>query len=227
MKRVTLLVLSVVMATVSVSDRAAYAGVVTLNSDAEFIALQTSGAFAKTFGGNVRWGDALAAGDWEYAIVNSGDFPIGSPANSPWTGTNAHDVTFTYDGVGSATLALSGIGSITRAVPPTASVMFARVKDSVSPLSLLSNITLDLAFNGVGVDYSYSLLTGDSNAEYWGVIDPNLQLGFTLRANAVLDGPRSAGSDPMYQFKVGVPEPGTALLVCLGGLLATRRGRRR
>lgn len=57
------------------------------------------------------------------------------------------------------------------------------------------------------------------------MVDTHLSAGFTLTADAVLDGPRSAGSDPMYQFKVGVPAPGAAALLGLGGLLATRRRR--
>ncbi len=199
--------------------------VVTFASDADFIAYQNSGAFTKTFGGNVRWGSGTAAGDWEYAIVDGGDVPIVPPAQSPWTGTNAHDVTFTFDGAGSASLTLAGIGSITSAVAGAPTTLFARVRDSETPLSSLANIEIDLAYNGVGVDYSFSSLTGDSNAEYWGVIDDNLRFGFTLTADAVLAGPRTAGSDPMYQFKVGIPTPGAAALLGLGALLASRRVR--
>ena len=213
------------LAAVAVSGTAAWAGVVTFSSDADFISYESSGAFSKTFGGNVRWGDGLAVGDWEYAIVNGADVPIGSPANSAWSGTNAHGVTFSYNGAGSATLTLAGIGSITRSVVDGPTALFARVKDSTTPLSLLSNIQIDLAYNGVGVDYAFDVLNGDANAEYWGVVDTHLSAGFTLTADAVLDGPRSAGSDPMYQFKVGVPAPGAAALLGLGGLLAARRRR--
>ncbi len=203
----------------------ASASVVTFSSDAAFVAYQNSGAFSKTFGGNVRWGDALAAGDWEYAIVNGADVPIGSPANSPWAGTNAHTVTFSYDGAGSSTLSLSGIGSITRSVASGPTVFFARVRDSASPFSQLSNIRVDLAYNGLGVDYTFSLLSGDANAEYWGVVDANLSAGFTITADAELSRPRTSGSDPMYQFKVGVPSPGAAALLGVAGLLASRRRR--
>jgi hypothetical protein len=209
----------------SVPGAVASGGVVTFSSDADFIAYQASGAFTKIYGGNVRWGDALPTGDWEYAIVNGADVPISSPANAAWAGTNAHAVTFTYNGAGSATLTLAGIGSITRSVADAPSVLFARVKDSASPFSTLSNIRVDLAYNGVGVDYSSSLLTGDANAEYWGVVDTNLSAGFTITADAELSGPRTAGSDPMYQFKVGVPSPGAAALLGIGGLVATRRRR--
>lgn len=202
------------------------AGVMTFASDADFIAYQSGGNFTKTFGGNVRWGDGLAVGDWEYSIVNGSDIPVGSPANTPWEGTNVHQVVFSYDGAGNATLSLSGIGSLTRSVASDPTVLFARVKDSVSPWSELSNIEIDLAYNGAGVDYSLGLLAGDANAQYWGVIDENLRFGFTLTADAVLDGPRTSGSDPMYQFKVGVPAPGAAALIGLAGLSAARRRRR-
>jgi hypothetical protein len=219
-------VLGVAVAAVSaLSATHAGASVLSFASDADFIAYQNAGGFAKNFGANVRWGDALPVGDWEYAIVNGADVPIGTPANSPWAGTNAHDVTFTFNPAGTSTLTLAGIGSITRSVPGSPSVLFARVKDSASPFSSLTNIAIDLAYNGVGVDYTFSSLLGDPNAEYWGVSDANLAAGFTLTADASLDGPRTAGSDPMYQFKVGIPAPGAAALLGLAGLVATRRRR--
>lgn len=206
---------------------AAQAGIVTFNSDADFITYQNSGAFTKTFGGNVRWGNGAGNGDWEYAVVNGADIPIGAIGQTPWAGSNSHDVSFSYDGGTSATLALGGIGTLTRAVPAAPTVLFARVRDSVTIFSTLSNIEIDLAYNGVGVDYSYNLLTGDANAEYWGVADANLALGFTLTADASLEGPRSSGSDPMYQFKVGVPEPASLGLAVLGAAgLIWRRGHR-
>lgn len=202
------------------------AGVMNFSSDTDFITFQNSGGFTKTFGGNVRWGDALPVGDWEYAIVNGSDVPIGGAANSPWAGSNSHSVTFSYDGAGASTLALGSIGSLTRAVPADPTVIFARVRDSATPFSFLSSIAIDLAFNGPGVDYSYSLLTGDNDAEYWGVSDANLRFGYTLTAQASLDGPRTSGSNPMYQFKVGVPSPGAASLLALGAAAALGRRRR-
>lgn len=217
--------LALVVAAAVVPAAATSASIITFNSDAAFIAYEAAGNFSKTFAGNVRWGDAPAAGDWEYAIVNSGDFPIGAPAQAPWTGTNAHTVTFSYNGAGQATLSLSGIGSITRSVLADPTVFFARVKDSATPFSQLSNVQVDLAYNGVGVDYSYNLLLGDANAEYWGVSDDNMRFGFTITADAVLDGPRSAGSDPMYQFKVGIPTPGAAALLAFGAVAVGRRRR--
>ena len=203
----------------------ASASAITFASDAEFVAYEGSGAFVKTFGGNVRWGNASPVGDWEYAIVDGADFPIGAVQNTPWAGTNSHDVTFSYDGAGSSTLDLGGIGGLTRAVPDGANRLFARVRDSASPFSNLASIEVDLAFNGPGVDYAFNLLTGDANAEYWGVVDPNLAFGFTVTADANLDGPGSAGSDPMYQFKVGVPTPGAAALLGVAGLAILRRRR--
>lgn len=201
----------------------AQASTITFASDADFVAYEIGGGFVKEFGGNVRWGNGTGAGDWEYAVVNASDAPIGAVAQSAWAGSNQHDVTFSYDGIGNTTLTLSGIGSLTRSVTAAPNQMFARVRDSVSVFSSLSQIEVDLAFNGVGVDYSFNLLTGDANAEYWGIFDPNLQFGFTLTADASLDGPRSAGSDPMYQFKVGVPEPASLIFVLAGMPLLLRR----
>lgn len=206
---------------------AAHAGIATtFNSDADFIAYQNSGAFTKQFGGNVRWGNGLGNGDWEYSVVNGSDLPIGAVGQTPWSGSNQHTVTFSFDaGAGASTLALGGIGSLTRSVSAAPTALFARVRDSETLFSSLSQIQVDLAFNGPGIDYSFNLLTGDADAEYWGVIDPNLQFGFTATASAALEGPRSSGSDPMYQFKVGVPAPGALTLLALGAMVAGRRRR--
>ncbi len=200
--------------------------VITFASDADFIAYQNGGNFTKTFGGNVRWGNAETNGDWERAIVNGADLPIGAVGQNKWNSSNVHDVTFTFDAsLSQATLDLSGIGSLTRAVPASPEVLFARVRDSAGTASELSEIQIDLAFNGVGVDYTWNELVGDSNAEYWGITDPNLKFGFTVVAKALLAGPGTAGSDPMYQFKVGVPTPGSAGVLAVGALAALRRRR--
>lgn len=203
-----------------------HAAVMKFNSDSQFNAYASGGNFTKQWGANVRWGNALSNGDWERAIVNSGDVPIGSPGQNAWSPSNVHDVTLTYDAtLGAATLDLSGIGSITRSVPTMPEMFFARVRDSASAFSELSEIQVDLAFNGPGVDYSLDELVGDANAEYWGVSDPNLRFGFRIVAKALLAGPVSAGSDPMYQFKVGVPAPGAAGLLGLGAVALRRRRR--
>lgn len=205
---------------------AASAGTATLSSDAQFITLQTNGDFTKQFGGNVRWGNGTAVGDWEYAIVDGTDAPIGAVAQAAWSGINIHDVVFNFDaGAASATLTLVGIGSITRSVSAVPSVLWARVQDGATPFSSLSNIQVDLAYNGAGVDYSFASLVGDVDAQYWGLSDDNLKFGFTLTADADLSGPRQGGSSPMYQFKVGVPTPGAAALMGLGVLVAGRRRR--
>lgn len=202
------------------------ASVLTFTSDSAFNTYAGAGNFTKQWGANVRWGNAAGNGDWERAIVNASDVPIGSPAQNAWTSSNVHDVTLTYDAsLGTATLDLGGIGSITRSVPTMPEVFFARVRDSVSAFSELKDIEVDLAFNGVGIDYTYDELLGDANAEYWGVSDPNLRFGFTIVAKALLAGPVSAGSDPMYQFKVGVPAPGAGAAIALAGLASLRRRR--
>jgi hypothetical protein len=202
----------------------ASAGVVSFSSDAAFVSYQSSGGFTKTFGGNVRWGNGSASGDWEYAIVDGSDIPIGAVANTAWSGVNTHAVTFTYS-AGSATLSLSGIGTLTRSVATGPTSLFARVRDSESPFSSLTNIRVDLASNGVGVDYVFASLAGDPDAAYWGIEDANLSAGFTITADAELAGPRSSGSDPMYQFKIGVPTPGALTAFGLAGLAMARRRR--
>ena len=204
----------------------AHAGVVSFANDADFITYQNGGGFTKQFGGNVRWGNGAGNGDWEYAVVDGNDIPIGAVGQTPWSGSNQHAVTFTYDaGASLTTLDLAGIGSVTRSVSGAPTSVFARVRDSVTVFSTLTLIQIDLAVNGVGVDYTFNLLTGDADAEYWGVEDADLQFGFTITADASLDGPRTSGSDPMYQFKVGIPAPGAtgALALAAAGLGIRRR----
>lgn len=212
--------LSIVLA----AGSAVQAGVITFSSDAAFSAYESSGGFTKSFGGNVRWGSGVANGDWEYAIVDANDIPIGAVGQTAWAGTNTHNVVFAH-APGLAALDLSLIGTIARNVPSGATSLFVRVRDSETPFSQLATINVDLDFNGPGFDYSYNALVGDANAEYWGIEDPNLAAGFTVYAVATLDGPRTSGSDPMYQFKVGVPAPGAAGLLALGGLVIARRRR--
>lgn len=202
----------------------AHAGVITFSSDAAFIAYENSGGFAKTYGANVRWGSGLANGDWEYAIVDANDIPIGAVGQTVWAGSNTHTVTLDSSG-GGLELSLGGIGTISRLVPEGSTSLFVRVRDSESPFSQLASIEVDLAYNGIGVDYVYNTLVGDADAEYWGIEDPNMATGFTVAAIATLAGPRTAGSDPMYQFKIGVPAPAAACVVSLGGLMVLRRRR--
>jgi hypothetical protein len=195
-------------------------------SDSAFNSFASGGGFTKTFGGNVRWGNAANNGDWERAIVDASDTPIGSPAQNAWSLSNVHDVTFTFDAsLNQATLDLSGIGSITRAVPASPEVLFARIRDSAGTATELKDIQIDLAFNGAGIDYTVSELIGDADAEYWGISDSNLKFGFSLTAKVLFAGPQTAGSDPMYQFKVGVPSPGAAAVLAIAGSMGARRKR--
>lgn len=210
---------------VALAASTASASEITFGSDTAFNTYQQSGAFTKTFGGNVRWGNGAGNGDWEYAIVDGNDVPIGGPAQAQWNATNTHDVSFRFDGA-TATLDLAGVGTLSRAVPGNPTALFARVRDGEAPFSGLRSLAIDLAFNGVGTDYTYDVLLGDPDAQYWGVTDENLRFGFTVTARATLDGPRTSGSDPMYQFKVGVPAPAAGTLLVLGGIAGARRRRR-
>lgn len=63
MKCVALSSLSAALTALSLSANAAFASVITFGSDAAFIPYQTAGRFSKTFGADVRWGDALPVGD--------------------------------------------------------------------------------------------------------------------------------------------------------------------
>lgn len=198
-----------------------------LNSDADFLAFRNDTGFDKQFGGNVRWGNGAANGNWEYAVVDGSDAPVSTPGQTSWDdGVNTHSLVFEFS-PGTATLTLGGIGSNTGSVPGAGiDTLLLRARDGSAPLTVLSNIAIDIGADGF-IDYTLDSLVGDSDASYWGIHDADLSGGFILTADAAFAGPMDAGSDPMYQLKVGtsspqIPEPRTLLLLLAGGLIATR-----
>lgn len=213
----------------------ATASVIGLASDAAFGAFQADTGFTKAFGGNVRWGDGGPSGDWEYAIVDGDDLPVGAVGQADWLddAANTHTVDFLFDGASFADLTLGSpvSDSLGRSVGAgDVNTLLVRAKDGSGDPTALSAIEIDVGLTGTFV--ALGDLIGDGDAEYLGLIDPELAGGFALRATATLNGDGDVrGSDPMYQFKVGtarveVPEPASAALL-LGGIAALVRPRRR
>lgn len=199
------------------------------SSDADFNA---NAGLTKDFGGNVRWGDAGPAGDWEYSVVDGSDVPLpgGNPLQYAWNpgpDMNPHEVTFGYDdGAGTTDLALSIAGAVSSGSPAVGgdgvNALAVRARADLGDAADLSDIVVSF---DVGGSVNLGSLVGDADAEYVMLIDARLSDGFTLTADVeLMDG---NGSIPQYGFKVGnvVPEPGTVWLLGAGalGLVARRR----
>lgn len=198
----------------------------TFSSDAAFLAT----TFTKDFGGNVRWGNAGASGDWEYSVVDGSDIPIGSAQQQyAWGGgANPHDVTFAYDdGTGVADLTLSvdpDVSSASVAVGGDGvNAIAIRARADLGDMATLDDITVTFDVDATSVNLGS--LAGDGDAEYVVLIDSRLAFGFTLTADANLED--GSGSLPQYGFKVGnaVPEPGALALIAAPLALALIRRR--
>ena len=231
----TLLAALVALSGLALWSGGAAAGLIAFDSDAEFRAID----FQKTGGGNVRWGNGGPSGDWEYAVVDATDTPIGPSGQMDWDGgSNDHATTFTFSG-GSASLSLDivdpGVAdpaalTVPFAVTGNTLLIRARARGSVASLT---DIRITFAIDNTTT--TLGNLVGDADAQYIGLVDPRLANGFRLDiANVAFDGGSSPrGSIPMYGFKFGttmVPEPASLGLVLAGlagmHIVSRRRNRR-
>lgn len=196
-----------------------------LASDADFLADAAATSWVKEFGGNVRWGNNAANGDWEFSVVNEADFPQ-DQVNTAISG--AHPLIFDYSS-GAASLAVGQLGLSEWAPLPVGQLntMYIRAKADTDNVSVMDNLYLTVG----GVGYDLGTLAGDCNAQYLKIVDSGFSGDWQLTGTGALsaDGtPR--GSDPMYQVKIGitsVPDvAGTAILlgIALGsfGMLRSR-----
>lgn len=219
--------LSTAAAALALSGAASAATTVGFSSDADFTA---NAFFTKSFGGNVRWGNGQANGDWEYAVVNAADVPIGPSGQLVWGGNADHQYTFDYDGTSQAQLVLENAGVIgDTGLQPVAggagiNALAVRARTGAGNVASLADIVVSFVVGGAE---SLGSLVGDADAEYVMLIDPRLASGFQVSGPATLtDG---NGSVPMYGFKVGattIPVPPAAWLFG-SALVLLGRARRR
>lgn len=208
----------------------ASAAVVSYTSDADFLA---NAAFTKSFGANARWGNSATNGDWEYAVVNAADVPIGVSGQLNWyNGNNLHSYGFDYDGLTTARFDIDGdgaspvtTGNQTVSPLPSINALAIRARANAGDIAQLTSMTVLFDLGG---SVNLGSLVGDGNAEYIMLIDSRLAGGFSIGGNAqVQDG---SGSLPMYGFKVGVstvPVPAAAWLFGSAMLGLVSMGRRR
>jgi hypothetical protein len=231
-KTVLIICLSLIGFLLEAAEASAY--LQTISNDAELIALQDNGLFTKYFGGNVRWGNNALNGDWEYAVVNGSDIPIGTPGQMVWTGNSPHSYSFIYDANSdSASLQVVDTSSMHSGSvgqwDVNAIVIRARA-DAIGGdvASLADPIIIQFAMGGSVI---INGLVGDNDANSVLLVDNRLSGGFTMSGLASLTDGR--GSLPMYQVKVGyspVPLPaafwlfGSGLAVLAG--VRSRTGRR-
>ncbi len=230
----TLLTGLVVAGALALSAQAgtAQAAPFSLGSDADFNTWAAGTGFVRLFGGNVRWGNGAANGDWEYSVTDAADLPVDQQQHDWQTGDNPHSAVFIYNAVfGDATLALGGIGlSSGNFFGADVNTLFIRAAaNGGQTATMLDNFVVEFADNSF---LALGDLIGDANGEWIGVVDPRFAQGFLASAeDALLNGGADGrGSRPMYQFKLGhsqIPEPASLSLLavgCLGaGLLARRR----
>lgn len=138
----------------------ARAALTTFVNDADF---NTNAGFSKVGGANVRWGNNAVNGDWEYAVVNASDAPIGASSQGQLalsalpgyaSGSDAvanMQFTFSYTDAGLLSLSLRDIDGMS--VGSAASVLGSvTLNPGVNALALRANIgTGDYAVIGPGL----------------------------------------------------------------------------
>lgn len=220
---------------------AAAATTLSAASDSAFTTLTGAGdhAFTKQGGVSVRAGLA-GSGDWEYAVVNGSDFPIGAPGQVAWGSGSALDPAVqpfaSYTSAGLLSLAFARDGTTYGAsgqVGAGVDTIWIRARTgsaTTGSTAFLQGLHLSLTDGSL---IALGDLTGDANAEYLGFADLRLRDGFSLSFDqGAFQVGTATRSNVMLQVKVGsspiaaIPEPGTWALM-IGGFGLTGAALRR
>jgi len=204
--------------------------IMTLDSDTAFNDLD----FDKVVGANVRWGNGVTNGDWEYSVVDANDNPQDA-RQFEWstTGNNPHGFDFQHRpdlGTFSAGI-FQGVpspgyrseGTVAAGNP---NALFFRVRSDATSGRFASLLNISIAFFDDNFGLQDVLLLGDllgtaGDVGYLGLVDDRLSGIFAVGAIGSFTAPGGGrGSLPAYQAKLGILDGIPSTEIPLPGTLA-------
>jgi len=205
--------------------------IMTLDSDAAFNELD----FDKVVGANVRWGNGMNNGDWEYSVVDANDNPQDA-RQFEWstTGNNLHGFEFQHrpdQGIFRAGI-FQGTpnnrdylseGTVAAGNP---NALFFRVRSNAANGLFASLSNIGIAFFDDNFVLQDVVSLGDllgtaGDVGYLGLVDDRLSGIFAVTALGSFTAPGGGrGSLPAYQAKLGILDGTPSTEIPLPGTLA-------
>ena len=198
--------------------------IITLDSDAAFNELD----FDKVVGANVRWGNGMNNGDWEYSVVDANDNPQDARQFEWFTsGDDLHGFTLRHlPDQGISSTVSGGLPSTGTVADGDPNALFFRVRSDAANGRFASLLIISIAFFDDNfavqeVMLLESLLGTDGDVGYLGLVDDRLSGIFAVGAIGSFTAPDGGrGSLPGYQVKLGMLEGIPSTEIPLPGTLA-------